>query len=261
MELILAIILFFFSNIEGPSDQPVTIEQIVSAAVHFQEQSQTNKNTSEQTEGDEINQLLNEETIDASVPWKVDPQPETPAVKGLYMTGYSAGSARFDKLIQLTDDTELNAVVLDVKEDTGFITFEPGNPELKGKGKYKTMMDIDKVMKTFEEHNIYPIARIVVFKDNELAKMRPDLSFLKADGTLWENSAKANFVNPYMMEVWEYNINIAKEAATLGFKEIQFDYVRFAEGFENHESELTFTRDDRSTLMSSPTSSNMRVSN
>ena len=83
-----------------------------------------------------------------------------------------------------------------------------------------------------KEHEIYPIARVVVFKDSVLAKKHPEFSYVQKDGTIWHNKNGDRFVNPYRKEVWEYNIEIAKEAAKLGFKEIQFDYVRFPEGFE-----------------------------
>src|SRR5690625_7875088 len=89
----------------------------------------------------------------------------------------------------------------------------------------------EEMMKRIEEEEIYPIARIVVFKDTVLAEERPDLSF-KENGQVWKNGRGEAFVNPFLKEIWEYNIEVAKMAAELGFKEIQFDYVRFAEGFE-----------------------------
>ncbi len=70
----------------------------------------------------------------------------------------------------------------------------------------------------------------------------PELSFRHKDGSVWENGKGDSFVNPYMKEVWDYNIAVAKEAAKLGFKEIQFDYVRFPEGFEKKADSLVFTK-------------------
>jgi hypothetical protein len=97
-------------------------------------------------------------------------------------------------------------------------------------------------MKLLEQHKVYPIARVVVFKDTVLARKHPELSYRKSDGTVWENGKGDSFVNPYRREVWEYNVSIAKEAAKLGFKEIQFDYVRFPEGFERKEASLKFDK-------------------
>lgn len=180
---------------------------------------------------------------------KVDPQPDAPKVKGVYTTAYSAGGARFDQLVKLMDETELNSMVIDIKDDKGYITYKTGNPELAKTGAEKKFIgDIQSVMATLKKHEIYPIARIVVFKDTILANKRPDLSFKNPDGTLWTNKAEDSFVNPYRKEVWDYNIEVAKEAAKLGFKEIQFDYVRFPEGFEKRAETLKYTRDKRTRI-------------
>lgn len=101
-------------------------------------------------------------------------------------------------------------------------------------------------MERLEKHDIYPIARIVVFKDTILAKKHPEYSFVQKDGSVWSNGGGDSFVNPYSKEVWDYNIEIAKEAAKLGFKEIQFDYVRFPEGFEKRADSLNYEKSEMS---------------
>jgi len=182
---------------------------------------------------------------------KIDPQPDAPKVKGVYATAYSAGGSRFQDLVKLLDETDLNSLVIDVKDDLGYITFKTGNPELAKTGAEKNFIsDIHQVMNTMKQHEIYPIARVVVFKDTVLAEKRPDLSFVNRDGSVWKNK-KTNgdsFVSPYSKEVWDYNIAIAKEAAKLGFKEIQFDYVRFPEGFEKRADELKYIKDKRTRI-------------
>lgn len=165
------------------------------------------------------------------------------AVRGIYVTGNSAGGSRFESLVDLVDQTDLNAMVIDVKEDHGNITFklEDGSPFEHITQNY--IADPEAMMKVLEEKEIYPIARIVVFKDTLLAEERPDLSFTK-NGEVWKNSGNEAFVNPFEKEVWDYNVDIAKEAAKLGFQEIQFDYVRFPEGFENRDEDLDYTLGD-----------------
>ncbi|GFR37823.1 hypothetical protein PRECH8_11190 [Insulibacter thermoxylanivorax] len=237
MELLLSALLYIFGLGIGEDARPVTFEQLVAAAIQFHEQRQV------------VPEIVDPETGKLNAAGKIDPDPDAPKIKGIYMTGPTAGISRFDKLIQLIQDTELNAVVIDVKEDHGYMTFEPADPELKAIGNYKKWIrDIHHVMNTLKENDIYPIARIVVFKDTVLANQRPDLSFLRPDGTVWHNG-KANpesFVNPYMKEVWDYNIKVAKEAVALGFREIQFDYVRFPEGFETRADSLIYAQDERS---------------
>lgn len=177
----------------------------------------------------------------------MDPQINAPKVKGVYATAYSAGGERLQSLLKLIDSTELNAIVVDIKDDSGYITYPTENPELVKLGSPKPFIkNITKLMDTLKEHKIYPIARVVVFKDTVLAKKNPELSFRQANGSVWKNKKGDSFVNPYMKQVWDYNIEIAKEAAKLGFKEIQFDYVRFPEGFENKADKLKFTKSEKS---------------
>ncbi|AOZ93974.1 putative glycoside hydrolase [Paenibacillus crassostreae] len=177
---------------------------------------------------------------------KVDPQLDAPIVKGIYVTAYSAGGSRMTELLELIDSTELNAMVIDIKDDAGYITYKTNNPTLQKLGEPKPFIgDIQLLMERLQKHEVYPIARIVVFKDTILAEKQPKLSFLKGDGTLWKNGNGDGFVNPYSQEVWDYNIELAKEAAALGFKEIQFDYVRFPEGFEKRADYLTYTKNEK----------------
>ncbi|MBB3128893.1 hypothetical protein FHS19_003568 [Paenibacillus rhizosphaerae] len=180
-------------------------------------------------------------------PVKVDPQVTAPKVKGIYVTAYSAGGSRMNQLLDLTDKTDLNAMVVDIKDDAGYITYQTDNATLKQMGKPQSFIpDINRLMQRLNKHKVYPIARVVVFKDTVLAKKRPDLSFKNPDGTLWENGKGDSFVNPYSKEVWDYNIAIAKEAAKLGFKEVQFDYVRFPEGFEKRADTLKYVKNEKS---------------
>lgn len=241
MDLLLAALMMIMGNVSG--DHPdVTFEQLAQAAV------------------DAKNAIVEQQQVAASITadlgnvvpvHKVDPQQDAPKVKGLYSTAYSAGGARLETLLKLIDDTELNSIVVDIKDDYGNITYDTENAELAGMGTTnKIIPDIHKLMDTLKEHNVYPIARIVVFKDTVLAKKRPELSFLNPDGSLWSNGKNPpdSFVNPYKKEVWDYNIAVAKEAAKAGFKEIQFDYVRFPEGFEKRADTLTYAKDDRSRI-------------
>ncbi|WP_261301814.1 putative glycoside hydrolase [Paenibacillus andongensis] len=163
------------------------------------------------------------------------------AVRGIYVTGWSAGGARMPKLLSLVDSTDLNAMVIDIKDDDGYITFKPDGKLAEFGQPY--IHDPGALMKMLEEHHIYPIARIVSFKDTVLAKKRPDLSYV--DGSsIWRNGNGDGFINPFLKETWEHNVDVAKVAAELGFKEIQFDYVRFPEGFESRDKSLIYSMGD-----------------
>ncbi|MED1601051.1 putative glycoside hydrolase [Alkalihalophilus marmarensis] len=161
-------------------------------------------------------------------------------VRGIYVTGNSAGGERFESLLELVNSTDLNSMVIDIKEDHGHLTYRPEEDSPFYGISQNFISNTDQMMETLEENDIYPIARIVVFKDSILAEERPDLSFLD-NGQVWKNGRGEAFVNPFLKEVWDYNIDIAEEAAKMGFKEIQFDYVRFPEGFERRDEMLQYS--------------------
>ncbi|MBO1910397.1 hypothetical protein J4G37_37130, partial [Microvirga sp. 3-52] len=167
------------------------------------------------------------------------------AIRGVYVTGHSAGGARFETLVNLMETTDLNAMVIDIKDDYGNITYVPEDDSpLKGLDIGKPYIKNPRAMlEEMEEKQIYPIGRIVVFKDSVLAEKRPELSFVD-NGEVWKNGRKEAFVNPFMKEVWDHNIEIAIEAAKMGFQEIQFDYVRFPEGFEKRHESLAYDFED-----------------
>ncbi|NLI59250.1 MAG: putative glycoside hydrolase [Clostridium sp.] len=148
-------------------------------------------------------------------------------VKAVYITGASAGNEAFlDKIINFTKNTELNAVVIDVKED-GKVNYESNLKSVRDIKGYSELYNVEKVIKKLKDNGIYVIGRVVCFRDNHLAIKRPDLAIKRRDGSIWKENNAIAWTNPFNQEVWEYNIEIAKEAVEKGFDEIQFDYVRF----------------------------------
>lgn len=150
-------------------------------------------------------------------------------VKGIYMTSYAASdSGTLNKMIALADKTEINAFVIDVKDDLGTVAYKADVPLAKEEGLIESRIkDIDALIAKLRQHNIIPIARVVCFKDTSLAKKRPDLAVHWKDGSNWTDFKGLSFTNPYNHEVWEYLVEVAEDAARHGFREVQFDYVRF----------------------------------
>jgi hypothetical protein len=171
-----------------------------------------------------------------AAPPLVEPAPRPPAarvakpdtVRGIYLNAWAAGSPRkFANLVALAQRTELNAFVIDVKEG-GEVSYRSAVALARQVGAERDYVrDVRARLDTLRRHGIYPIARIVVFKDGVLAEARPDLAIRKADGSLWADAAGAHWVDPFNREVWDYNVALAREAVELGFAEIQWDYVRF----------------------------------
>lgn len=151
-------------------------------------------------------------------------------VKGIYVSGNSlAYKPSFDRLLKLLNETELNAMVIDVKDDRGILSYVSNVDIAKeiGANKSVKVKNFDEVMDVLRENNIYTIARIVTFKDRVAGLGRPDLTIKTNSGSVWKDNRGNAWLNPYNKESWEYPIKLAEEAALKGFKEIQFDYVRF----------------------------------
>ena len=153
------------------------------------------------------------------------------AVKAAYLTYFGVGDRGIrGRVLDLTARTELNAVVIDVKGDRGWVLYRTEVPQAVAIGAHGpgTLRDFDTLMADFKARGIYTIARIVTFKDNILATARPDLAVIDTrTGQPWIDNEKLAWVDPFREEVWAYNIAIAQEAIRRGFDEIQFDYVRF----------------------------------
>lgn len=150
-------------------------------------------------------------------------------VKGIYVSGPMAGTAGMDNLIALVDRTELNALVIDVKNDDGYLTCELDVPLAEQIGSEKHYIkDFPALVQTCKEKNIYLIARVVAFKDPILAEKMPEWSLHNSDGSVFRDKSGLAWVNPYRKEVWEYLASVGEAAIKAGFDEVQYDYVRFS---------------------------------
>ena len=150
-------------------------------------------------------------------------------VKGIYVSGPMAGTAGMDNLIALVDRTELNALVIDVKNDDGYLTCELDVPLAEQIGSEKHYIkDLPALVQTCKEKNIYLIARVVAFKDPILAGKMPEWSLHNSDGSVFRDKSGLAWVNPYRKEVWEYLASVGEAAIKAGFDEVQYDYVRFS---------------------------------
>ena len=163
-----------------------------------------------------------------NVPQEIQLVPFTP--KAIYLSFYGIGDRTLrESALELLQETELNALVIDVKGDRGMIPYKSAIPLATEVGAQRiiTVKDAGGLIKSLREKGVYTIARIVVFKDNLLALRRPDLAVKTQGGEIWRDRENLAWVDPFQKEVWDYNIDIAIEAAQYGFDEIQFDYVRF----------------------------------
>jgi hypothetical protein len=152
-----------------------------------------------------------------------------PPVRGIYLNAWAFGTRKFHQLVALADSTEINAFVIDVKDDTGFLTYRSAVPTavLIGANQALRAPDAAARVALLKSKGIRPIARIVVAKDPLLAARKPEWSIRTAKGGLWADRKGTHWVDAFNDSVWVYAAELAAEAVKLGFAEVQYDYVRF----------------------------------
>jgi len=162
-----------------------------------------------------------------------NPLPNLPSVvKALYLTAWSAGSSKkVDQIIGLLHNSGFNAVVIDIKDYSGYVSYAMDVPEVKASGAESEIRiaSPNALIKKLHDNGIYAIARLTVFQDPILAKAYPEWALKdKTTGATWTDNKGLAWMDPAGHGAWDYNISIAKDALSRGFDEINFDYVRFA---------------------------------
>lgn len=155
---------------------------------------------------------------------------QTPsAVKAIYMTSWAAGNDKFRKhLFDLVDTTEINAVVIDVKDYSGRISFMVEDPILKETGaSEKRIPDIKEFLGKLHEKGVYVIARISSFQDSYMINIHPEWAVKTNEGNVWKDYKGVKWLDAGAKPVWDYLVAIGKESYAVGFDELNFDYIRF----------------------------------
>ncbi|HET6579065.1 MAG TPA: putative glycoside hydrolase [Gemmatimonadales bacterium] len=168
-------------------------------------------------------------------------RPPSP-VHAIYVNAWAFGGRRFYDLVRLADRTEINAFVVDVKDDTGYLTYRSEVPTAVGIGANGQLRarDVRERLRVMREHGIHPIARIVVAKDPLLAARKPAWSVRHVDGGLWHDRLDFAWVDAFNDSVWVYAAQLAAEAVRAGFAEVQYDYVRFPDEPESRLASAVF---------------------
>jgi len=160
------------------------------------------------------------------------PVPDT--LRGLYVNRWAALGSKLKTLIEVAKKTEVNALVIDVKDDRGFVLYRSRVPLAReigadtADGHWMSASKVRAMLDTMTAHGIYPIARIVVAKDPLLARKKLELAIKrKSNLEPWLDKNGNPWLDPHQKVVWQYAADLAREAYDLGFSEVQFDYVRF----------------------------------
>ncbi len=151
-------------------------------------------------------------------------------LKAVYLTSWAAGNEKFRKALwDVIDNTEVNAVVIDIKDYTGKIGFYVSDPELqKFAAAEDRIPDVRSFIEKLHEKGVYVIGRISCFQDSHLVKAKPEWAVKsKANGGVWKDYKGIKWLDPGAKPVWDYLARIGYESYAVGFDEINFDYIRF----------------------------------
>lgn len=162
---------------------------------------------------------------------------EQEPIHGIYVSAYVAGTKNMmDEMITHIDETDINAVVIDVKNDEGNIVYDMDSDLIDGLGVENILVrDMPGLIETLHDHDIYVIARCVAFRDPYIDELKPEWMLRTASGEIYEDNKGFNWMNPRNDEVKEYLIEVALQCKDAGFDEVQYDYVRFPTGITEED--------------------------
>lgn len=168
-------------------------------------------------------------TVTVPAPFMVTHIKTPESVKGIYMSGWVAGNEKLrTNLVNLIDSTELNTVVIDVKDYSGKISFFVSNPKLKEfNSSENRISDVKEFIGRLHDKGIYVIGRISSFQDSFLIKTHPEYAVKTKAGGVWKDHKGVGWLDASAKPVWNYLVLIGDEAYSVGFDELNFDYIRF----------------------------------
>lgn len=233
-----------FATLESEN---ISVESMTNEEVAFDTELENSTVEKEELQNSDSDELLETAATQEDKDTGKETNKSAPVkVKGIYVSGPVAGIDRMDELIALVDETELNAMVIDIKNDEGRVTYKMQTDKVLEIGAgIRYIPDIEALVQKCKEKNIYLIARIVAFKDPYLAELCPELAVKTKTGEVFKDKSGLAWVNPYKKEVWDYLLEVSREAARIGFDEIQFDYIRFSTDLKSDELDFGLEAQDK----------------
>ena len=149
-------------------------------------------------------------------------------MRAIHLSSWLTGSKKFrEKLEPLLSESKINALVIAIKEYEGEVYIKGVPMADKLQTYVGAIPDLESYLQHLKSKKIYTIARIVVFKDDKIPRINPELAVINPENALWKDTRGTTWINPYNKTAWEYIFSIASRCAQIGFDEIQFDYIRY----------------------------------
>lgn len=179
---------------------------------------------------------------------KIINKPEREEVRGIYLNPWAIKEEEIGRFIEFVKASpRFNAVVMDLKDDNGKLTYNSNVDLVKeiGADDGAVIADLPSFLKRFKDEGIYTIARIVTFKDPFLAEKKSEWALQRKDGSLWLGPDSIKWLDPYREKMWTYVMDIVEEIADSGINEIQYDYIRFPENAKKVDQEVEYANADQ----------------
>ena len=166
------------------------------------------------------------------------------AVKAIYMSSWVAGTPSFrEKLVKIADETEINSIIIDIKDYTGKIAFKVEDEMLQEVGSVENRIsDVREFIARLHDKGIYVMGRISVFQDPYYVSKYPEFAVRReSDDGIWEDYKGISWLDAGSKQVWDYTVAIAKESYNIGFDELNFDYIRFPSDGDMYDIKYPFS--------------------
>jgi len=172
------------------------------------------------------------------------------AVKAIYMTSWVAGTPKWRaELVDFIKKSEINSMIIDIKDYTGTLAFDTENSLIKSVGSEEIRVkDLKEFIQELHANNIYTIARITVFQDPFYAKYNPKIAVQTKAGLTWKDKKGLSYIDPSAEEFWNYIVAVGKSAEKIGFDELNFDYIRYPS--DGNMRDIAFPMSARATTTS-----------
>jgi hypothetical protein len=198
--------------------------------------------TSYSVESKDGKNILSKEEVTKEEPPQIVHVTTPDAVKAIYMTACVAGTPKWrEQLKNLIKTTELNSVVIDIKDSTGSISFVNDSLQ-KDHGNGCVVKDMKEFIEELHEDSIYVIGRISTFQDPLYTKTHQELAVRSySTGGVWKDRKGLSFVDVGAKDYWDHIVDIAKASHEIGFDEINFDYIRYPSDGNMKDAHYTYT--------------------
>jgi hypothetical protein len=156
------------------------------------------------------------------------------ALRAVHVTFYAwANPSLRSAVLGLVDSGKINAVELDLKDESGVVGFDAPIPFGRRIGSVQSIYDLDEAIEMLHRRGAMVVGRIVAFRDPVHARAawrqgwRAQVIQTPGGSPYAGYGGFTNFADP---TVRRYNVDVARAAAAAGIDDVLYDYIRRPDG-------------------------------